>query len=87
MLNPILPQGCNRLKETITRNKDEGKSEGKRIEGTAENKVGELINAPDLEAKGKAERPDGKIQEKACKARWKVGKAIKKAGKVVSGRR
>jgi uncharacterized protein YjbJ (UPF0337 family) len=51
------------------RNKDEGKSEGKRIKGTAKNKVGELINAPDLEAKGETERPDGKIQEKAGKAR------------------
>jgi hypothetical protein len=32
------------------RNKDEGKSEGKRIEDTAKNKAGELINAPNLEA-------------------------------------
>jgi uncharacterized protein YjbJ (UPF0337 family) len=42
------------------RNKDEDKSEGKRIKGTAKNKVGELINAPDLEAKGETERLDGK---------------------------
>jgi uncharacterized protein YjbJ (UPF0337 family) len=69
------------------RNKEEGKSEGKRIKGTAKNKVEELINASDLEAKGKTERPDGKIQEKARKARWKAGKVMKKAGKVIFGKR
>jgi hypothetical protein len=86
-LKPILPQERNRLKETIMRDKDKGKSEGEQIEGSAKNKAVEPINAPDVEAKCKAERPDGKIQEKAGKARWKVGKAIKKAGKVVSGKR
>ena len=69
------------------RNKDEGKSEGKRIKGKARNKVRDLINTPDLEAKDEAERPDGKIQEKAVKARWKAGKVIKKAGKVISSKR
>ena len=67
--------------------KDKGKSEGEQIEGAAKNKSGGSINAPDLEAKDEAERPDGKIQEKAGKARWKAGKAIKKAGKVISSKR
>jgi hypothetical protein len=40
------------LKGEHSRNKGEGKSEGKRIKGTAKNKVGELINAPDPEARG-----------------------------------
>ena len=31
-----------------------------------------MINDPDLEAKDEAERPNGKIQEKAGKAIWKV---------------
>jgi hypothetical protein len=61
-LKPILPQERNRLKEAITRNKVEGKSDGEQIEGDVKNKVGEPINAPDLEAKDEAERPDGKIQ-------------------------
>jgi uncharacterized protein YjbJ (UPF0337 family) len=86
-LKPILPQERNRLKEAITRNKVEGKSDGEQIEGAVKNMVGEPINAPDLEAKDEAERPDGKIQEKAGKARWKAGKAIKKAGKVISSKR
>jgi uncharacterized protein YjbJ (UPF0337 family) len=86
-LKPILPQERNRLKEAITRNKVEGKSDGEQIEGAAKNKSGGSINAPDLEAKDEAERPGGKIQEKAGKARWKAGKAIKKAGKVISSKR
>jgi uncharacterized protein YjbJ (UPF0337 family) len=50
------------------RDKDEDKSEGEQIDGAAKNKVEETINDPDLEARYEAERPDGKIQEKAGKA-------------------
>ena len=50
------------------RGKDEGKSEDEQIDGAAKNKVEETINDPDLEARDEAERPDGKIQEKAGKA-------------------
>jgi uncharacterized protein YjbJ (UPF0337 family) len=50
------------------RDEDEGKSEGEQIDGAAKNKVDEMINDSDLEAKNEAERPDGKIQEKAGKA-------------------
>jgi len=67
------------------RSKGEGK--GKPIEGSAKDKAGELINYPDLEAKGKTERPNGKILEKAGKAFWKACKAIKKAGRIISGKR
>jgi hypothetical protein len=35
--------------------KDEGKSEGEQIDGAAKNKVEEMINDPDLEAKDEAE--------------------------------
>jgi uncharacterized protein YjbJ (UPF0337 family) len=73
------------LKETITRNKDDGKS--KSIEGAVKDKSRELINDPNLEAKRETERLNGKIQEKAGKAGWKAGKAMKKAGKVISGER
>jgi uncharacterized protein YjbJ (UPF0337 family) len=67
------------------RNKDDGKS--KSIEGAVKDKARELINDPDLEAKSETERLNGKIQEKAGKARWIAGKAMKKAGKVISGKR
>jgi uncharacterized protein YjbJ (UPF0337 family) len=67
------------------RNKDEGKS--KPIKGAVKDRAGELINDPDLVAKGETGRPNGKMQEKAGKARWKVGKTIKKAGKVISRKR
>jgi hypothetical protein len=53
-LKPFLPQGCVHLKETIMRNKDDGKS--KSIEGAVKDKARELINDPDLEAKGETER-------------------------------
>ena len=62
------------------RDKDKGKSEGEQIEGAAKNKSGGSINAPDLEAKDEAERPDGKFKEKAGKASWKSGKAMKEGG-------
>jgi hypothetical protein len=54
-LKPILPQERNRYKETIMRDKDVGKSEGEQIDGAAKNKVEEMINDPDLEAKDEAE--------------------------------
>jgi uncharacterized protein YjbJ (UPF0337 family) len=67
------------------RNNYEGK--GKPIEGAVKDKAGEMINDPDLETKREAERADTKIQEKTGKARWRAGKAIKKAGRIISGRR
>jgi uncharacterized protein YjbJ (UPF0337 family) len=67
------------------RNKGEGK--GEPIEGALKDKVSELINDPDLEAKGKTDRLNGIIREKAGKARWKAGKTIKKAGRIISGKR
>jgi uncharacterized protein YjbJ (UPF0337 family) len=48
--------------------RDKGEGESEQIDGAAKNKVEEMINDPDLEAKDVAERPDGKIQEKAGKS-------------------
>jgi uncharacterized protein YjbJ (UPF0337 family) len=73
------------LKGTILSNKDDSKS--KSIEGGVKDKARKLINDPDLEAKSETERLNGKIQEKAGKARWKTGNAMKKAAKVISGKR
>ena len=69
------------------KNKDEIKGKGKQIKGAIEAKVGELINDPDLEAKGNAERLEGKVQEKVGKARRKVGEAIEKVGQAISSKR
>jgi uncharacterized protein YjbJ (UPF0337 family) len=84
-LKPVLPQGCGHLKETIVSNIDDGRSQS--IEGAVKDKARELINGPDLEAKSETERLNGIIQEQAGKARWKAGKAMKKAAKVISGKR
>jgi len=81
----LLPQGCGHLKETIMRNKDDGKSE--LIEGGVKDKAWKLINDPDLKVKSETERLNAKIQEKAGKALWKAGKEMKKADKVISGKR
>jgi uncharacterized protein YjbJ (UPF0337 family) len=66
-------------------NKDDGK--GKSIEGGVKDKAQELINDPDLEANSETERLNGKIQEEAGRARWKTGIAMKKAAKIISGKR
>lgn len=67
-------------------NKDEIKGKGKQIEGAVKDKTGKLINDPNLEAKGKAERVTGKIQEKSGKARRKTGEAVVTAAKAIAGK-
>ena len=67
------------------KNKDEIKGKGKQIKGAIEAKVGELINDPDLKAKGEAERVEGKVQEKTGTVRRKVGETVKKVGKAIAG--
>jgi hypothetical protein len=66
------------------RNKDSGK--GKLIEGDVKEKSWEMITDLDLEIIREPERPDRKIQEKAGKTRWKAGKGIKKASRIISSR-
>jgi uncharacterized protein YjbJ (UPF0337 family) len=66
-------------------NKDERKR--KPIQGSVKNKAREFINDTDLKAKGTTERPNGKTEERAVNARLKASKTIKKAGKVIPGRR
>ena len=68
-------------------NKDEIKGKGKQIEGAIKDKTGRLINDPNLEGKGKAERVAGKIQEKVGKARRKTGEAVVTAAKATAGKR
>ena len=42
---------------------DDFEDKGRQIKGVLKDKAGTLINDPDLEAEGKAERPDGRAQE------------------------
>jgi uncharacterized protein YjbJ (UPF0337 family) len=56
-------------------NKDEIKGKGKQIEGAIKNKAGKLTDNPKLEAKGKAERVVGKVQEKPAR---RAGKPVKR---------
>ena len=68
-------------------NKDEIRGKGKQIKGAVKDKVGELIDDPEMETEGEAERTTGKIQEGVGKARRKTGEAVEKAGKAISGKR
>jgi uncharacterized protein YjbJ (UPF0337 family) len=63
-------------------NKDEIK--GKQIEGAVKEKAGEFVTNPDLEAAGKAERLEGKVQETIGEVRGNAGDALKKASKAIS---
>ena len=67
-------------------NKDEIKGKGKQISGAIKDKAGELINDPNLEAKGEAERVEGKIQEQVGKVRRKTGEAVVTAAKAIAGK-
>lgn len=68
-------------------NKDEIKGKGKQLTGKIKDKVGEVTGNSRLEAEGEAENLEGKIQQKLGKGRRKVGEAVKKAVKVVTGKR
>ncbi len=68
-------------------NKDEVRGKGKQITGTIKDKVGEMTGNSRLEAEGEAEHLKGTIQQKVGKGRRKVGQAIKKVVRVVTGKR
>ncbi len=66
---------------------NEIKGKGKQIEGAIKVKIGELTNDPGLEARGEAERLEGKIQAKAGKAYRKIDEAVEKADQAISRKR
>ncbi len=68
------------------RNKQEIKGKGKQIAGAIKDKVGKLINDPDLAAEGRAERREGQIQQKIGKTRRKAGELLEKVGNAISGK-
>lgn len=66
-------------------NKDEIKGKKKQITGAINEKVGEFIHDPQLEAEGEAEQLEGQTQQKIGELRRKAGEAVKKAGKAIAG--
>lgn len=68
-------------------NKNEIKGKGKQIKGAVKDKLGELINDPEMEMEGETERMTGKAQEKLGKTQRKTGEAVEKVGRVISGKR
>ena len=60
-------------------NKDEMKGKAEQAKGYVKDKAGELIDDPELEAKGEAERAGGELREGYGKAKRKVGEAVDKA--------
>jgi uncharacterized protein YjbJ (UPF0337 family) len=66
----------------------EGEVQGKakQVKGTAKQKLGKLINDPELHDEGSSERVEGKVQEKASKARRVIGETVEDIGeKIASG--
>ena len=59
-------------------NKDEIKGKAEQAKGYVKDKAGELIDDPELEAKGEAERAGGELREGYGKAKRKVGEAVDK---------
>ena len=57
-------------------NRDEIKGKAEKAKGFAKDKAGELINDPELEAQGEAERAEGSVREGFGKAKRKVKEGI-----------
>ena len=57
-------------------NSDEIKGKAEKVKGYAKDKAGEILNNPDLEAEGEAERAAGAAREGLGKARRKVKEGI-----------
>ena len=57
-------------------NRDEIKGKAEKAKGLAKDKAGELLNDPDLEAQGEAERAGGAVREGFGKAKRKVKEGI-----------
>lgn len=57
-------------------NRDEIKGKAEKAKGYVKDKAGELINDPELEAEGEAERAAGTVREGYGKAKRKVREGI-----------
>ncbi len=61
------------------------KGKAKQVKGTAKQKLGKLIDDPELHDEGSADRVEGKVQEKAGKARRVIGEAVEDIGDKIAG--
>jgi len=57
-------------------NKDELKGKAKQAKAAIKEKAGELVDSPELQAEGMADRASGKVQEGFGAAKRKVSEAI-----------
>lgn len=69
----------------LRKNEIEGK--GKQVKGALKEKVGELTDNPDLEAKGEVELQEGKTQANTRQTFRKVDERVKKADNSASRKR
>ena len=63
----------------------EVKGKAKQVKGTAKQALGDLIDDPELHDEGSADRVEGKVQEKASKARRVVGETFEVIGEKIAG--
>ena len=49
------------------------------VKGKVKEKAGQIVNDPDLEAKGKAERNTGKVEKKVAQIEKVLGEGIRRA--------
>jgi uncharacterized protein YjbJ (UPF0337 family) len=61
-------------------NKTEVKGRWKQVKGAAKEKLGQVASAPELEATGRREQFEGKMQERFGVAKQTVGDAVTSAG-------
>jgi len=64
-------------------NRDEIKGKAEKAKGVVKEKVGELMNNPDLEAEGAADRASGTVREGFGKAKRKVKEGIEDVAEAV----
>jgi len=57
-------------------NRDEIKGKAEKVKGAAKEKAGEILNNPDLEAEGEAERASGALREGFGTAKRKVKEGV-----------
>ena len=61
------------------------KGKAKQVKGSAKQTVGNLIDDPALHDEGSADRVEGKVQEKASKARRVIGETVEDIGDKIAG--
>ena len=64
-------------------NRDEMKGKAEKAKGYIKEEAGELLDDPELEAEGRAERTVGKLREGFGKAKKKVGEALHDAADAI----